>query len=252
MKDKKYSNFLKNKKVIIIGPAQYLTTKSFNGFGEKIDNEFDVVVRLNRGMELIEKYGSNIGTRTDVFYNCLIEHKDNGGIIDIANLERNKIQWICTIPNSDMTGKCYNNELHPMVNINTVSKITENFNFHVMDFKLYGEVNKGVNCRSNTGYAAIFDLLYHDVKSLYITGYSFYLDAFAPGYKEGCSRDEDSFAKDCFASKRHNQLNQWNYARDVLKNNPKVDFDPILTKILCQEKLSREEFHKQNENLYTD
>ena len=53
MKNKKYFNFLKNKKAIIIGPAEYLTTKDYIGFGEKIDKEFDVVVRLNRGIELI-------------------------------------------------------------------------------------------------------------------------------------------------------------------------------------------------------
>ena len=252
MKDQQYSNFLKDKKVVIIGPAQYLTTKSFNDFGEKIDNDFDVVVRLNRGMELIENYSSNIGTRTDVLYNCLIEHKDNGGLIDINNIKNNNIEWVCTIPNSDMTGKCYNNDLHSMVNPDTVNLIKQNFNFHVMDFTLYGELNKNVNCRSNTGYAAIFDVLYHDVKSLFITGFSFYLDAFAPGYKEGCSRDEDIFAKDCFTSKRHNQLNQWNYARSALKNNLRVDFDPVLTKILSQESLNREEYNKQNENLYTD
>ena len=219
MRDQQYFNFLKDKKAIIIGPAQYLTTESFRDFGEKVDNDFDIVVRLNRGIELVEKYSSNIGTRTDVFYNCLIEHKDNGGIIDINNLKNNNIQWLCTIPNSDIRGNCSNNELHPMVNKNTVNLIKQKFNYHVMDHRLYGKLNKGVNCRANTGFAAIFDTLHHGVDSLFITGFSFYLDAFAPGYKEGCSRDEDEFAKQCFASKRHNQVNQWNYAREKLKNN---------------------------------
>ena len=244
MKDKKYFNFLKNKKAIIIGPAQYLTTEDFNGFGEKIDKDFDIVVRLNRGMELIEEYSSNIGTRTDILYNCLIEHKDNGGVIDFANLERNKIQWVCTIPNSDIKGKCYNNELHPMVNQNTVSKITENFNFHIMDYNSYGLLNKEVNCRANTGFAAMYDILHHGVESLFITGFSFYLDAFAPGYKKGCERDENEFARQCFKSKRHNQLNQWKYARKTLKNNSKVILDKTLTKILNLSTLSREEFNK--------
>jgi len=252
MKDEQYFNFLKGKKAIIIGPAQYLTTESFSGFGESIDKEYDIVVRLNRGMELTQRYKSNIGSRTDVFYNCLIEHKDNGGIIDINNLKDNNIQWLCTIPNSTMRGNCYSNELHPMVNQNTVNLIKQNFNFHVMDFRLYGELNKGVDCRSNTGFAAIFDTLYHGVESLFVTGFSFYLDAFAPGYKEGCARDEDEFAKQCFASKRHNQVNQWIYARKNLKNNPKVILDDVLTKILNLETLNREDFNEETQNLYSN
>lgn len=247
-----YWNFLKGKKAIIIGPAQYVTTQSFYGFGEKIDKEFDVVIRLNRGLELIEKYKPYIGSKTDVFYNCLIEHKDNGGVIDINNLKDNNIQWVCTIPHSDINGNCYNNRLNPMVNLHTVSKIANNFNFHIMDYRLYGELNKEVACRANTGFAAIFDTLYYGVESLYVTGFSFYLDNFTPGYKEGCARDEEEFAKQCFASKRHNQVNQWEYSRKELKNNPKVILDDVLTKILNLKTLSREEFNEETQDLYSN
>jgi len=241
MKDKRYSNYLKNKRVAIIGPAHYTTTKKFKGQGKEIDN-YDIVVRINRGMELISEYKDNLGTRTDVFYNCLIEHPDNGGKIDIDHLKKTNIKWISTIPNSDMSGICHDNTLHPMVNQNTVKLIKQDFNFHVMDFKPYGELNKHTKCRTNTGFAAVFDLLYHDVKCLFITGFSFYLDAFAPGYKAGCGRNEEEFARQCFISKRHNQVNQWNYARENLKNNPKVILDDVLTKILNLKTLCRDEF----------
>ena len=247
-----YFNFLKGKKAIIIGPAQYVTTKPFYGFGEKIDKEFDIVVRLNRGLELIDRYKPYIGSKTDVFYNCLIEHEDNGGVIDIKNLKDHNIQWVCTIPHSDIEGNCHNNRLSPMVNLQTVSKLANNLNFHVMDYRLYGELNKGVACRANTGFAAIFDLLYHGVESLYVTGFSFYLDAFTPGYKKGCGRDEDEFAKQCFASKRHNQVNQWEYSRKHLRDNPKVILDDVLTKILNLKTLSREEFHEETQDLYSN
>jgi len=252
MKDQQYFNFLKGKKAIIIGPAQYLTTESFSGFGEKIDKEFDVVIRLNRGLEVIEKYKPYIGSKTDIFYNCLIEHEDNGGVIDIDNLKANNIQWVCTIPNSDINGNCSNNQLHPMVSLHTVRTLAQNFNYRVMDYRLYGELNKGVNCRANTGFAAIFDTLHHGVESLFITGFSFYLDAFAPGYKKGCDRDEDEFAKQCFASKRHNQVNQWEYSRKHLKNNPKVILDDVLTKILNLKTLNREDFNEETQNLYSN
>ena len=42
-----------------------------------------------------------------------------------------------------------------------------------MDFRDYSKINKRVDCRANTGFAAIFDLLNHDISKLYITGYNF-------------------------------------------------------------------------------
>lgn len=51
-------------KVIVIGNGS--STKDFK-FGEKIDSEFDVVVRFNRGyFEGVNNYEEYIGTRTDI------------------------------------------------------------------------------------------------------------------------------------------------------------------------------------------
>jgi len=247
--DKNYLNFLQNKKVIIIGPAKYTTSSVFKDFGKKIDDNFDIVVRINRGLELLPKLGNFLGTRTDILYNCLIEHKDNGGEIDINYLKNNNIKWISTIPGSDIKGNCNSNKLHNLVKKSTVKTIQDNFNYHLMHYKLYDELNKSVKCRSNTGFAAIFDLLNHNVGSLYITGFSFYLDSFADGYKHGCSRDEIEFAKQCFKSKRHNQLNQWRFAQSKLKNNPRVLLDEILTYILDSKTLDRDAFREKIKKL---
>ena len=75
MINKKYQNYLIGKRVALVGPAEYLS-KLKNG--EYIDS-FDIVVRVNRGTEVIEKYQSSIGKRTDILYNCLIKSPDNGG-----------------------------------------------------------------------------------------------------------------------------------------------------------------------------
>ena len=37
----------------------------------------------------------------------------------------------------------------------------------------------------------------------------FYLDNFIPGYKNGCTRDEIEFSRQCFVSERHKQQHQW-------------------------------------------
>ena len=96
--------------------------------------------------------------------------------------------------------------------------------------------------RANTGFAAIFDLLQYDLKELYITGFSFYLDSFFKGYKKGCQRNEKIFAEQCFKSVRHNQNNQWEYLKNN-KNDNRLSFDPVLMEILKLNKLDRKFFH---------
>ena len=234
--DNKYKKYLEGKSVALVGPAEYLTKLDT---GSYIDSH-DVVVRINRGMELIDSYSNSIGERTDILYNCLIESPDNGGIIDIKNLKNNNVTWISTIPGSDINGTCSSNKLHQMVKKYTVFKINRNFLFHVMHCKDYSFVNQKINCRANTGFAAIYDLLNHGISKLYLTGFSFYLDNFISGYKKGCTRDEKTFAEQCFESKRHKQEPQWNYLKETTLASNVIEVDPILREILSMSELSKE------------
>ena len=236
MINKKYLNYLSGKKVALVGPAEYLTKLNT---GKYIDS-FDVVVRINRGTEVIDKYFDSIGSRTDILYNCLIKSPDNGGDIKVKEYKKNKIKWIATTPNPYLIKSSKFNELHKMVSWFTVFKLKWNFNFHIMDQKKYSLINKKIESRANTGFASIFDLLNHDVSKLYITGFSFYLDNFMSGYKSGCERDEEEFAKQCFVSKRHKQEPQWRYLKEIYQKDKRIEVDKILKKILSSDKLSRD------------
>ena len=236
MINKKYLNYLSGKKVVLVGPAEYLTKLNT---GKYIDS-FDVVVRINRGIEVIDKYFDSIGSRTDILYNCLIKSPDNGGDIKVKEYKKNKIKWIATTPNPYFNEDSKPNELHKMVSWFTVFKLKWNFNFHIMDQKKYSLINKKVESRANTGFASIFDLLNHDISKLYITGFSFYLDNFMSGYKSGCERDEEEFAKQCFVSKRHKQEPQWRYLKEIFQKDKRIEVDKILKKILTMDKLSRD------------
>lgn len=231
-----YFEFLNGKRVAIVGPASYL--KNLNT-GPFIDN-FDVVVRINRGMELIDAYANSIGRRTDILYNCLIKSPDNGGDLNIKNYHAHGVKWVSTIPGSDIYGVCKSQRLHKMVSRIDVFKLKRNFNFHVMNHKDYSTVNKHIGTRSNTGFAAIFDLLNHGVSELYVTGFSFYLDSFMAGYKQGCDRDEQEFAKQCFISERHKQKPQWKYLKYEFNADKRLLADPVLKKILDLNELSRD------------
>ena len=244
MNNRKFNSYLKNKTVALVGPASYLSEFEF---GNKINSK-DVVVRINRGMELVEENKKHIGNRTDILYNCLIEHPDNGGVINIKRLKDENVKWVCTIPYCSYDGKKTSPFLHPSVKLSTVIKLYFQFNLHIYNHKSYSLLNKNLDSRADTGFAAIFDLLKYDLKELYITGFSFYLDSFFQGYKKGCQRNEEVFSKECFKSARHNQNNQWEYLKNNI-SNPRITFDPVLREILNMNKLDRNLFNDIIENV---
>ena len=170
----------------------------------------------------------------------MIKSADNGGSISVREYKRHRVKWISTVPGSDASGNCLSNSLHPMVNIYDPYKMKFFFNFHLMDYRKYSSLNTKVQSRANTGFAAIFDLLHHNTSKLYVTGFSFYLDNFIPGYKQGCTRDESEFSKQCYMSERHKQQPQWELLKNTYKNDDRIIVDPTLEKILSLEVFSRD------------
>ena len=136
--------------------------------GKKIDS-YDLVARINRGIELIDTHYESIGTRTDILYNCLLEKSDNGGKISINNLKKNNVQWVCTQPHSDMRGMVFENIIHPEIKLSTILKLKYFLNLHIYDVKNYSILNNKIQCRANTGFSAIFDLLENEAKEIFIT-----------------------------------------------------------------------------------
>lgn len=231
-----YFDFLSGKRVAIVGPASYVKDLDTGSF---ID-DFDIVIRINRGIELIDVYSSSIGHRTDILYNCLIKSPDNGGDLNIKTYQAHGVKWISTVPGSDINGVCKSQKLHKMVSRIDVFKLKRYFKFHIMDHKEYSQLNMRIASRANTGFAAIFDLLNHGVAELYITGFSFYLDSFMPGYKKGCTRDEHEFARQCYVSERHKQKPQWKYLKHMFSKESRLLADPVLKKILDLNDLTRD------------
>tara|TARA_Y200000002_G_scaffold271729_1_gene226234 strand:- start:14189 stop:14911 length:723 start_codon:yes stop_codon:yes gene_type:complete len=224
-------DFLKDKKVILVGPSESLLKNKNKEFIES----FDVIVRVNRGIEPTDKYEEYIGERTDILYNCMLEHPDNGGIIDADYFSCKKVKFVVYHPEVDFYGKALNKDpshLKPT----TIQKLkNNNIYLNKINFEFYNKISSQVKCRPNTGYIAIFDLLNYDVKELYITGFTFYLDKFMPGYKDQVDKEE--FKSKCFVSQRHNQKNLWAFLKKSYAENSKLKVDPYLHKILGLKKL---------------
>lgn len=232
-------DLFKDKKVALVGPAQYMTRLEL---GKEI-NEHDTIVRINRSWESIDVYSKNIGNRTDVLYSCLIEKQANAGIIDINAYRTRNIKLVCAPPASNMKGLSDATRFHDLIDIEKIKKLSTYIPIRLIDHHFHNNLSKSVDCRPNTGFVAIYDILRMDPKELSIYGFSFYLDGFIPGVKSGIegeqNKTENEFAIQCFNSKRHVQKNMWEFAKETLLNNKKVKLDSYLTKILKLKDLNK-------------
>jgi hypothetical protein len=97
--ENEYREYLKNKKIIIVGPAQSLEGK---GLGKEIDN-YDVIIRLNNSYSLYYNKDKNIskdlGSRTDILYHTgaikkvLSLASEKYGIGKYKLLKRDGVKW---------------------------------------------------------------------------------------------------------------------------------------------------------------
>ena len=85
----KYRSFLEDKTVAIIGPASSVL---FEENGDEID-KYDVLIRINRGSELVDDKKEFVGSRTDVLYNSLDFDPLSGG--NLSAIKNSNIKFIC-------------------------------------------------------------------------------------------------------------------------------------------------------------
>lgn len=236
---------IRDKTVALVGPAKYMVGSCL---GEEID-QHDVVVRINRSIETTKQYSNDVGTKTDVLYSCLIESAACAGKLDASKLKNDYgVKFICVPPQSDYRGISHKTAFHNMVNIKTVKKIIKLLPLRIIEHQMHTELAKKVQCRPNTGFLAIYDLLNFNPSTLSIYGFSFYLDGFIPGCKSGVEKErnetEEEFATTAFNSKRHIQKNMWSFCKETLVEDPRVNLDSVLKKILQLEEFSRSCFEK--------
>jgi hypothetical protein len=249
-----FKDLIRNKKVAVVGPAAYL---SGSGYGEQIDAH-DIVVRLNRGIELVKDHRPDIGAKTDILYSCLIEKPANAGKLNPRQLrEEHNIKYLCAPPESTYQGISTSTTFHHLVDPRTVNEIRKYMPIRIIDHLFHTILAEKVMCRPNTGFLAIYDLLRHEPETLSVYGFSFYLDGFIPGCKEGVqeeqNKNEDQFAEQCFTSKRHIQKNMWTFAKQTLLGHERINLDPVFSKILKLESLDKSLFAemRKDEDFYT-
>lgn len=237
----RYKDLIYNKTIALVGPAKYMENSSL---GSEIDKH-DYVVRLNRGIELLKTRNKDIGSKCNILYTCLIEKAENTGKLDVKNLKDIGIEFIVAPPASTIQGISTATVPHPEANPITINDIKKHIPFRLINHDFHTELAQHINCRPNTGFLAIYDILNYRPKKLSLYGFSFYLDGFDSAYKADVPIERDEFINKCFTSTRHVQKNMWQYAKETLLNNPVVNLDNTLQFILNLEIFDRREYEKK-------
>jgi len=234
-----FSELISDKRVALVGPAKYMMGSNL---GKEID-QYDVVVRINRSYESVEERSKDIGSRTDILYSCLIEKPANAGELNLEIFLKKGIKHICAPPSSNMKGLSSETRLHDLVDVEKVRAINEKIPVRIIDHQFHTHLAQMVDCRPNTGFLAIYDLMRFSPKKLKVFGFSFYLDGFIEGVKEGVHKElgltPEEFSNKCFVSKRHVQKNMWEFAKRTLLDESIVEVDPVLDDILRLESLDK-------------
>ncbi|WP_447643054.1 MULTISPECIES: glycosyltransferase family 29 protein [Chitinophagaceae] len=171
------SDWFKNKRVAIVGGANSAFKKPLGRF---ID-DFDVVVRVNKGVEMIEKHSEMIGTRTDFLFHSLFEQP--GGLasspitLDLWKKHDVKHLFFCHNVESEKYG----------VNMEKfLIKYRGQYRVTQMTPKMH-EANMQTIAPyfPTTGFIAINTIMQCMPASLYITGITFFKTAHQSDYREG-------------------------------------------------------------------
>ena len=224
--DRKFNHYLKDKSVVIVGPAGYMENSKK---GDKIDS-YDIVVRLNNGWLPTESMYEDVGKRTTVRWHSGAEWPNTGGMWEIDKMLKYGVEYAC------IQYPKYLDYFHK--DIKNFESRNEEFNmpFHNWsDLELYLSFHHYLGTRLSVGMAAVTDILFYDIKELHVSGFSFYAHKgghdWMPGIKpEGYFLDDYDKEKHTFIN--HAQIPQMKLLRALQTLDNRLSFDIETEEIL--------------------
>jgi hypoxanthine phosphoribosyltransferase len=170
---RKFFNYIKGKRVIIVGPASYLQGK---GRGMEIDS-YDVVIRVNHAIPI--DYPADYGTRTDVLYHAMTitalnKEPHRATQLQFKAWEAADIKWFVSALDED---KPLVRKLTPFLN-------SVYFKWTTVPEMFYDQVKESIGVKlPSTGVLAIAHLLESEAESLTIVGFDFYNSGIYTNYR---------------------------------------------------------------------
>ena len=226
--DTQYNEMLKDKRVVIVGPSPSLEG---SGKGKWID-DFDVVVRINKGFPIETGLEKDLGTKVDIQYHSLSTDEHIGGKVHFKELKDSGVLLTTAYPK--WVQPFYNDFLK-------FSNENKNWNipFHELNTEYYLSISDMLGTRPNSGTLSIVDLICYDLKELHITGFTWFKDGWRKSYKdmkeifgeEEGRKKEEAWKNNCFNG-NHLQTPQEDLVREVYLNDDRVFIDDVMKQIL--------------------
>ena len=221
-----------NKRVCIVGPANYLNNANI---GNRID-KYDTIVRFNKGHNLIKK-PDIFGSRTDILYHCVCQQFDNGGPITKEMVQEYHIIFSFPILTKNDNTSFKNG------NINEYNKLPKFLTkINKVNKDIYLKWEKDIGCRPNTGIIAILDILNMNPKEVYITGFTLFKDGYSKLYRNKIDDIKVTEQNSKFRvldrmfnagyKGAHDQFLIYLYLKKNLLNKENIIMDKILIEIL--------------------
>lgn len=209
-------NWFKGKRVVIIGGADSVLKEKL---GDYIDN-FDVVVRVNRGVEVIEKQKEYVGTRTDFLFHSFMDNPQNLGSSPITSelWKKNKVGKL-------IYGANFFNikDNHPGIYdlLLFVRKTAANLNFSEVSNSIYLKNRQAISpFRPTHGFIAINTVFECAPKEIYITGVTFFKTAHNTAYrKENINKFQEIFTGEPGS---HNPDAEYDFVKKLYLKNPAI------------------------------
>lgn len=217
----KFEEFIKNKKVLIVGPASYLKK---NPIIDIIDT-FDTVIRVNSSIDLTSKIPDIVGVKTDVVFTTAdidISTNTNHRKIDLWIEKKVKHVRICP-----PAIKQYYSQ-----NINSFKRENnKQIQFSITDSENYLEfMKKCENTIPNTGFAAILDCLKYSPKLIHVSGITFFKGGYMKEY-DITTKTEKEVRKLFEKHRNHDIDKQVEYFKKIYKQN-NLQCDEFIKEVL--------------------
>lgn len=221
--DNIFKKLIENKRVVIVGPADYVNNSTL------IDS-YDVIVRVNKGLNM--ETSGNSGSRTDILYHTVNIHPENGGPLTLQKNLHIRFAYPPIAKGENNSFKVLGNHTDYI----TIEKLYPSLsNFSIVSKEKYINFEKQCDSRPNTGVIAILDILSYNIKELYITGFTLFQTDYCKTYREKVDGNTDTGKHALLRMAKagnHNQQKTASVFKNCIITNSKVKYDQELINVL--------------------
>ncbi len=239
--DTEFLKELAGKKVILVGPAEFMVG---SGLGKEID-KYDFIVRMNLSSPVPERLKKDIGSRTDILYHVLMRRQHHirapgvftkHGKGEINNWKADGVKWV--ILKNDLASL----EKRGGDPVTFMQAINGEINWTNVSGYKYRRLTSRTRNAPNMGTIAIYHLLLSGLKSLHVVGCDFHQTGYYAGYG-GFNAQQAKLGEGggpCWGQGRtrparhrvHALKGQLDYLNQVINSDRRITIDEHLVRVL--------------------